>query len=123
MRLSSCQNLIPNLKQLAERRGLERTPFWNLVERMCKEGLIQNAAAGGFYRIAAPGVIHAEETGIAPKEPAETNQKARTQILLALAKVYDERGSLYSVQNSRLVGFLVRSYLPRVRYSLRQSLC
>ena len=107
---------------MAERRGLERTPFWNLVERMCKEGLIQNAAAGGFYRIAALGVIHAEETGIAPKELAETNQKARTQILLALAKVYDEQGSLYSVQNSHLVGFLVRSYLPRVRYSLRQSL-
>jgi hypothetical protein len=92
----------PNLKKLAEEQGWEKTPFWNLVERMKSEGLIENAAMGGFYRITALGVIDAEETGIAPEELVNTNQKARTKILLGLAKVYEEQGSLYTVQNSTL---------------------
>src|SRR5687767_7370166 len=94
----------PNLKKLAEEQGWEKTLFWNLVERMKSEGLIENAAMGGFYRITARGVIHAEETGIAPVELVNTNQNARTKILLGLARVYEEQGSLYTVQNSTLYG-------------------
>jgi hypothetical protein len=51
---------------------------------------------GGNYRLMWFGAIRAEELGVAPAELAGTNQKARTDILLALAKVYEEKGRLYS---------------------------
>lgn len=92
----------PNIKELADERGWDKTPFWNLVERMRGEGLIEGAAVGGFYRITAAGVTQAEETGIAPEDLVNTNKRIRTTMLLALAKVYDERGNLYTVQHSVL---------------------
>jgi len=92
----------PNLKRLAEQQGWEATTFWNLVNKMSQEGLIESAGLGGVYKIAAPGVLHAEETRIVAEDLVKTNRKARMQILLALAKVYEEQGSLYSVQNSEL---------------------
>lgn len=91
-----------NLNRLLDQEGWDRTPFWNLIDRMVKEGLILGRP-GGSYRLDAPGVIHVEEAGIAPEELLKTNQQARTQILLALAKVYDEQGSLYSAANSDLM--------------------
>ena len=91
-----------NLHHLLDQEGWDRTPFWNLIDRMYKEGLILGRP-GGSYRLDAPGVIHVEEAGIAPEELFKTNQQARTQILLALAKVYDEKGSLYSAANSDLM--------------------
>jgi hypothetical protein len=91
-----------SLKPLAEQQGSETTPFWNLVNKMSQEGLIESAGLGGVYKIAAPGVLHAEETRIVPEDLVKTNRKARMQIVLALAKVYEEQGSLYSVQNSEL---------------------
>ena len=92
-----------NLRDLAEQEGWERTPFWNLIDRMTQEGLIKVRAMGGWYAIDSPGVLHAEEKGIAPEELAKTNQKARTQILLSLAKVYEEQGNLYTARNAELI--------------------
>src|SRR5438309_1288859 len=92
-----------NLKNLAEQEGWEQTPFWNLIDRMAKERLIKSRAQGGWYAIDPPGVLHAEEAGIAPEELAKTNQKARTQILLSLAKVYEEQGNLHTARNSELI--------------------
>lgn len=92
----------PNLKVMAEQRGWEKTPFWNLIERMRGEQLIKGAAMGGFYAIDVFGILEAEETAIAPKELIKANQDARIRILLALTKVYEEQGNLHSVPNAEL---------------------
>lgn len=85
-----------NLKTMAEREGLEKPGFWNLVDRMKSEALIRGRALGGFYEITSRGVIYAEEAGLVDEEIAGRNQTARTLILNALMKVYEDKGNLYS---------------------------
>ncbi len=92
-----------NLKNLAEQEGWDTTPFWNLIDRMTQEGLIKFRSMGGWYEIDSAGIVHVEESGIAPEEVVNSNQKARTQILLSLAKVYEEKGNLHTARNSELI--------------------
>lgn len=53
------------------------------------EGDLITGDMGGNYRLMGFGAVRAEEIGVAPVELARINQKARTDILLALAKVMD----------------------------------
>ena len=92
----------PDLKAMVEQRGWEETPFWNLIERMRLQGLVKSAALGGSYAIDVRGVLEAERTAIADKELVIANKNARITILLALAKVYEEKGNLHSVPNAEL---------------------
>jgi hypothetical protein len=91
-----------NLKSLAEREGWQKTGFWNLVDRMKNEALIRGTAVGGFYEITSRGVIYAEDAGLVNEALVLTNQKARTLILKALMKVYEEKGNLYSASMTDL---------------------
>jgi hypothetical protein len=85
-----------NLRDWRDDQGFDRVAFDNLLGRMSQAGFI-TGWSGGFYRLTGKGAIHAEELGVTPAELNRVNQKARTDILLALAKVYDEKGRLYSV--------------------------
>jgi hypothetical protein len=60
---------------------------------------------GLFYQITARGIVSAEELGIAPEDLVKANNKARIEMLNGLAKVYEEQGRLYMVQNSELYGY------------------
>lgn len=92
-----------NLAGLLEQEGWERRSFENLLDRMEEGHLIEPMGMGGFYyQLTAAGVIYGERAGIVDEELAKTNERARTQVLLALAEVYEEQGNLYMVQNSKL---------------------
>jgi hypothetical protein len=84
-----------NLRDLPEGQGFDKVTLDNLLGRMLEEYLI-TGGMGGNYRLMGFGAVRAEELGVAPAELARTNQKARIDILLALAKVYEEKGRLYS---------------------------
>jgi hypothetical protein len=84
-----------NLREWREEQGFNKVAFDNLLGRMSQAGLI-TGWSGGFYRLTGRGALRAEELDVAPSELTRTNQKARTDILLALAKVYEEKGRLYS---------------------------
>jgi hypothetical protein len=84
-----------NLRDVPEEQGLDKVTFDNLLDRMSNAGFITSGMSGN-YRITGMGAVRAEELGVTPVELTQTNQKARTDILLALAKVYEEKGRLYS---------------------------
>jgi hypothetical protein len=84
-----------NLRDWPEEQGVDRVTFFNLLDQMSNAGFI-TGGMGGNYRITGRGVVRAEELGVTSADLTRTNQKARTGILLALAKVYEEKGSLYS---------------------------
>lgn len=85
-----------DLRSYYEGEGLQRVAFDNLLAQMSGEGLIRSIAVGYRYRITGKGAVTAEQLGVAPEELRRTNERARTDILLALAKVYEEKGRLYS---------------------------
>ncbi|HEY8186672.1 MAG TPA: restriction endonuclease [Pyrinomonadaceae bacterium] len=77
--------------------------FENVVDRLEDEGLIKPMMMGGlYYELDVRGIMEAEESGIAPQGLKEANEKARTHMLVMLAEVFDEQGSLYGVANSEL---------------------
>jgi hypothetical protein len=84
-----------NLRDWPEEQDFDKVTFNNLLDRMSNAGFI-TGGFGGNYRITGRGAVRAEEPGVTPDEFTRTNQKARTDILLALAKVYEEKGRLYS---------------------------
>lgn len=84
-----------NLRDYPEEQGFDKVTFDNLLGRMSREGLI-TGGMGGNYRITGWGALRAEELRVTPAELTWNNQKARTDILLALAKVNEEKGRLYS---------------------------
>jgi DNA-binding MarR family transcriptional regulator len=84
-----------NLRDLPEKEGVDKVTYNNLLDRMSNAGFI-TGGFGGNYRITGRGTLRAEELGVTPDELTRTNQKARTDILLALAKVYEGQGRLYS---------------------------
>lgn len=84
-----------NLRYWREEQGFDRVAFDNLLGRMSEAGLI-TGWSGGFYRITGRGAVRAEALAVTPAELTLINQKARTDILFALAKVYEEKGRLYS---------------------------
>jgi hypothetical protein len=96
---------IYDLNSLLAEEAWDARRFENVVDRMENEGLIKPMMMGGlYYELNVQGILEAEESGIAPQELKEANEKARIQMLLALAKVYDEQGSLQGVANSELYG-------------------
>lgn len=84
-----------NLRDWRDEQGFEGVAFYNLLDRMSDAGFI-TGGFGGNYRITGRGAVRAEQLGVTPDELTRTNQKARNDILLALAKVYEEKGRLYS---------------------------
>ena len=83
-----------NLNTIREELGFDDTALWKAADYMTHRGLINAWTVGGNYRIDALGVIHAEENGIVPKEIRKENQHIRTVALDALAKAYEQSGSL-----------------------------
>jgi len=84
-----------NFRGWPEEEGFDKVTFDNLLDRMSNAGFIIGRP-GYHYRITGRGALRAEDLGVTPDELTRTNQKARSDILLALAKVYEEKGRLYS---------------------------
>jgi hypothetical protein len=84
-----------NLRDLPEEQDFNKVTFDNLLHQMSNAGLI-TGRPGYHYRITGRGALRAEELSVTSDELTRTNQKVRTDILLALAKVYEEKGRLYS---------------------------
>jgi hypothetical protein len=86
-----------------ESEGCDKTAFENLLDRMEDEGLFQPFGMGGyFFELTPRGAIVCEDNGIVSQALIEANQKARIEILLALAEVYRKHGSLHTLFNPDL---------------------
>ncbi len=92
-----------DLKPLLQQEGPARKAAENLIERLSVEHLIEPTVFGGwFYQLKPRGVVYVEKHAIASADLVRTNDEARTRMLLALTKVYEEQGNLYMVPNSEL---------------------
>ncbi len=85
-----------DLRSLPEQEGWSRVTFDNLLNQMSRAKLIRSHGAGYRYMLTGAGAVRAEEEGVALAEFVRANQRIRTDILLALAEVYETRGRLYS---------------------------
>lgn len=79
-----------DLDKIRDEMHINETAFWGVVDKLEADGLIKTRAAGRSYRVAAHGVLAAEESGLAPEDLIQQNRHIRTVILDELIRVYDE---------------------------------
>jgi hypothetical protein len=79
-----------DLDKLREEMRLDETAFWGVVDSLEADSLIKIRAAGRSYRVAARGVLAAEESGLVSEVLVQQNRHIRAVILDELVWVYDE---------------------------------
>ena len=93
-----------NMNAIQEKNEFDKDEFWKVSDRLEHEGYIQARAMGGYYGITSRGVIHTEETSVAPSDLVGPNQNARTQALARLAVAYEEGGAMADVHYEPMCG-------------------
>ena len=81
-----------NLNDIQNELAIDRKAFWKNVDSMTHQGLIRVKGLGGYFEITALGVLYAEKEKIAPSDITQKNERARTKILVELAKAYENDG-------------------------------
>ena len=64
-----------NLNTLCDELELDKTLFWNTIDRMIHQGLIRAYTIGGNYMIQSIEIISAEEQNIGTEEIKRDNQR------------------------------------------------
>ena len=73
-----------NLHSWIAEQGLESDEIWQNYEILRERGVTENVALGGLVTLTVPGILDAEERGLAAKEQISQERQRRLDIAAAL---------------------------------------
>lgn len=87
------QHTIISLNPVRDEGGWNESQFDSVVDRLERQhGFIKSHGSSYTYKITPQGVIHVEDSGIAPEDVASLQRQARAHALEFLARLRDTEG-------------------------------